>query len=103
MISDNGGFTVVGWYMRGIFNDKRLIDSQKIHNANGGNTDAKYTTNEEGMQNDSGKIIHHILSIFFQNHEFLDPTFQLGRDLGRFKFGVKEIEKTQLQDWTGAK
>ena len=44
-INDNGGFTVVGWYKRGVINDKNLIPSQKINNTNGGNNAEKYNTN----------------------------------------------------------
>ena len=91
-INDNGGFTVVGWYKRGVINDKSLIGSRKFNNANGGNTAVNYNTNEEDMQVDSGEIIYDIVSINLINHEFLDPTSQLGRDLGRLKFDVKHIE-----------
>ena len=93
-INDNGGFTVVWWYKRGVINDKSLIASRKINNVNGGNTAANYNTNEEDMQVDSGEISYRIVSINSTNHGFLDPTYQLGRDLGRLKFDVKQIENT---------
>ena len=56
-INDNGGFTVVGWYKRGVINDKSLIDYRKINNGNGRNTVANYNNNKEYMQVDSGEII----------------------------------------------
>ena len=43
------------------------------------------------MQVESGEISYHILSINPANHEFLYPISQLGRDLGRIKFNVKQI------------
>ena len=55
-INDNGGFTVLGWYKRGVINDKSLIDYRKINNGNGRNTVANYNTNKEDMQVDSGEI-----------------------------------------------
>ena len=79
--NDDGGFTFVGWYKRCVINDKSRIASRKINNNDGSNTAAKYNTNEEGMQVDSGEISYHIVSINPTNHEFLDPTSQLGRYL----------------------
>ena len=46
------------------------------------------------MQVDSGEISYHIVSINPKNHEFLDPTSQLGMGLGRLKFDVNQIENT---------
>ena len=92
LINDNGGLTVVGWYKRGVINDKSIISPQKINNANCGNTASNYNTNKRDMQVESGEISYHIISINPQNHEFLDTTYQLGICLGRLKFDVKKIE-----------
>ena len=43
-INYNGGFTVVGWYKRGVVNDKSLIASLKINNANCRNISVNYNT-----------------------------------------------------------
>ena len=96
-INDNGGFTVVGWYNRGVINDKSLVSSRNINNANGRNISENYNTNEEDMQVDSGEISYHIVSINPKYHKFMDPTSQLGRYLGRLKFNVEKIENTQQQ------
>ena len=55
-INDNGYFTVVGRYKIGVINDKSLIAYIKINNGDGGNTAAKYNTNKEDIQFDSGEI-----------------------------------------------
>ena len=91
MINDNVGFAVVGWHKRGVINDKSLIDDRKINNSDSGTTATKYNTNEEDMQVDSGEISYHIIIIDPTNHEFLDPTSQLGRGLCHLKLDVKEI------------
>ena len=94
LVNDNYVFTVVGWYIRGVINDNSLMYSRKINNTNSSNTDANYDTNKEDIQVESGKISYRIVSINPTNHEFLDPTSQLGQDLGRLKFNVKKIEIT---------
>ena len=43
-INDNGGFTIAGWYKRGVINDNILCASQTINDYNGWNTAAKYST-----------------------------------------------------------
>ena len=91
-INDKGGLTVVGWYNRGVINEKSLIASRKTNNTNGSNNAKNYNTNEEDMQVDSDKIIYNIVSINPTNHEYLDPTSQLGRNLGSLKFDFKKIE-----------
>ena len=90
-INDNSGLNVVGWYKRGVINDKNII---ALNNAKGRNTAAKYNTNKEYMHVDSGEISYHIVSINPTNHAFLDPTSQLGRYLGSLKFYVKIFENT---------
>ena len=50
LINDNGGFTVVGWFNRGVKNDKSLIAFRRINNGNGGNTASNYNTKKEDMQ-----------------------------------------------------
>ena len=54
------------------------------------------------MQVDSGEISYHISSIDPTNHEFLDPTSQLGRYLGRLKSMLRKLKTPQLYDLTGA-
>ena len=52
-INENGGFTVVGWYKRGVINDKSLLASRKPNGTvgeNGGNNN----NNEEDVHVDAG-------------------------------------------------
>ena len=86
-INDAGGFTVVGWYKRGVINDKSINAYQKMNNDNDGNTAAKYNTNKEDKKFDTGLISYHITSINTQKYEFIDPTSKFGRDFFPFKLG----------------
>ena len=62
-INDNGWFTVVVRYKKGVINDKSLIASQKIDNTNVRSNAANYNTNKDDMQVDSGEISYLIVSI----------------------------------------
>ena len=84
LINDNDGFTVVGWYKRGIINDKSLISQDK-------NTVGYSNTTDTESQIDSGDISSHIVQIIPSNRDFLDPTTTLGRELSELKFDVSKI------------
>ena len=43
-INDNIEFTFVGWYKRGVINDKIIVDSGNINNSNVRNSDTSYNT-----------------------------------------------------------
>ena len=43
-INDNIEFTFVGWYNRGVINDKSIVDSGNINNSNVRNSDTSYNT-----------------------------------------------------------
>ena len=63
LINNNGGIAVVGWYKRGVINDKSLIAAHNISNST-----------EVDVQVDSGETSYHIVSISLSNCTFLDPT-----------------------------
>ena len=84
LINENGGFTIVGWYKRGVISDKSLISQDK-------NT-IGYNTTESDSQIDSGDICYHIVQIIPSNREFLDPTTTLGEELSGLKFDVSTIQ-----------
>ena len=73
-INDNIEFTFVGWYKRGVINDKSIVDSRNIDNSNVRNSDTSYNTNKEDMQVHTAKIRYHIVRINPTNHLFLYPT-----------------------------
>ena len=85
LINDNDGFNVVGWYKRGIINDKSLISQDT-------NTVGYSNTTDTESQIDSGDISSHIVQIIPSNRDFLDPTTTLGRKLSELKFDVSKIQ-----------
>lgn len=78
-INENGGFTIIGWYKKGIINDKSLIDEDSGQN------------NKTDVQTESGELSYHITCIVPTNRDFLDVTTELGRQLHEKKFNVKSL------------
>ena len=76
IINANGGFTVIGWYKRGLINDQTLCEDIAIK-------DDKHV--------ESGDINHHIVQIIPSNRNFLNPGTDLGTILNAAKFDAKEI------------
>ena len=72
-INDNGGFTILGWYRRGIITDKLMA----------GITEETYTT--------EGDITFHIVSVSPTNKNLLDPTHHLGVALRARQFSVNTL------------
>lgn len=93
LINSNGGFTVVGWYKRGVINDKSLIATNSIANGTTNNTSF---TNTDDVQVDSGDISYHIVNISPTNKNFLDSTSVLGGRLNALKFDVTSIETNNI-------
>ena len=91
-ISNNGGFSVVGWYKRGIINDQSLLAARKIVNNNSNGNSSNNNNNEnnrsDDLQVDSGEISYHFVHIFPTNRDFLDPTTTLGHQLREKKYNV---------------
>ena len=90
LINSNGGFTVVGWYKRGVINDKSLITARNLSNT----SNAALNTTEEDLHVDSGEISYHIVHISPTNKDFLDDSKVLGVRLNALKYNVSAIEMT---------
>ena len=86
LVNNNGGFTVVGWYKRGVINDKSLISSCNISNSGSSGVNPNFNSTEVDVQVDSGEISYHIVSISTSNRAFLDPTTRYGIKLSRLRF-----------------
>lgn len=86
LINRNGGFTILGWYKRGIINDKSLMTNHSNNNS------SRNSNNEQDTQVDSGDISYHIVQIVPTNRAFLDDTTPLGRELNEAKFDVNQIQ-----------
>ena len=76
-INNNGGFTVVGWYKRGLIDDKSLI------------TLSKNKVEDEQVQ--SGEISYHIVSIMPTNSNFKNRLSAQSVALAALKFDVNEM------------
>lgn len=79
LINENGGFTIIGWYKKGIINDKSLIDEESGQN------------NKTDVQTESGELSYHITCIVPTNRDFLDVTTGLGKRLHEKKFDVRSL------------
>ena len=82
--ASHGGFTAIGWYKRGIINDQSLIAARKISSGGNINDNANNTNNNisnNDMQVDASDISYHFVHISLTNHDFLDYTTGLGKQL----------------------
>ena len=75
-INSHGGFTIIGWYKRGLIDDKSLIT----------------LNNADNRQVQSGDISHHIVSIMPTNRDFLQRRSPLFIALTARKFNVNDME-----------
>ena len=75
LINDNGGFTVVGWYKKGMINDKTLL---------GHGTGPGTATKDIQVQN--SEINYHIVEILPTNLDFLRKESALSRILEENKY-----------------
>jgi hypothetical protein len=96
LINNNGGFTIIGWYKKGLINDKGLIALQN-NDANGGSggqqSNSMYNNNnDDTAQVDSGELSYHIVSILPTNRDFLHRSSQLGRELNDLKYNALNIK-----------
>lgn len=83
LINDNDGFKVIGWYKRGVINDRYLV-------MKGNGTGNNGNTNEE-VQVQSGDVNYHILELQPSNRSFADKTSGLGMRLETRKFDVSRL------------
>ena len=74
-INNHGGFTIIGWYKRGLIEDKSLIT----------------LNNGENEQVQSGDISYHIVSIMPTERAFLERRSPLGIALAARKFNVNTM------------
>jgi hypothetical protein len=95
LINRNDGFTIVGWYKKGVINDKSLIAARNINNGGTATTtgaNGNFNNSSGDVQVESGDISYHIVSIAPTKREFLNPNSTLGRELNDLKYDVSRIE-----------
>ena len=69
IINANGGFTLIGWYKKGIINDKTLVKTNSIQQ----NSQFSHNGNATDVQVD-GEINYHIVELQPTNNNFYMPT-----------------------------
>ena len=85
-INRNGGWTVVGWYKRGVINDRALVGSS-------GNTAGNFSnnSNNEDVRVDNGEINYHVVEVLPSNRSIITPVTVLNNTLNEMKFSVQTI------------
>ena len=86
VINNNGGFTVIGWYRRGIINDRSLIESNNASNGNQNN-------NAEDIQVGAGEVNYHVIDLYPTDTSYLDKTTLNGMSLNVLKFDVTNLSQ----------
>ena len=86
-INSNGGFTVVGWYRRGIINDRTLVD----RNANANNGRNNNANTNDDLQVGAGEVNYHVVDLYPTDRALLDKTTELGGQLHEKKFDVAKF------------
>ena len=76
-INQNDGFTVIGWYKKGVINDKGLLAS-KVGNVGTSSGNHNNSASDEEIQVDAGEISYHIVHHIQTNRELLDPNTMNG-------------------------
>ena len=94
LINENGGFTVIGWYKKGLINDKSMIAAKHTGVGTVSGSNNNNTNVDEDIQVESGEISYHIVHIIPTNKDFLDPNTRLGLRLKGKKFDVSTIENS---------
>jgi hypothetical protein len=89
LINNNGGFTIVGWYKRGIINDRSVLTA--INNNENGYK--QNNTNNPEVQVDNGKLNYHPCSIQPTNRRFFDENDHLHSELKSMKFDVSTLHQ----------
>ena len=83
-INDHGGFTVVGWYKRGVINDKTLVNGNATNGSSNNN-------NGEDTKVDKGEINYHVISLRPTNSCLLNRTTNFGQELRNLQYDVSRI------------
>ena len=87
LVNENGGFTVVGWYKRGVVNDRSVLTVLEKNTNNYNNN----TSTE--IQVDNGKLNFHPTSIQPTNKNFFDPEHNLFTVIKDIKFNVSNLHQ----------
>ena len=78
-INVNDGWTVVGWYRRGMINDRSLVTGQHPND------------NDNDNQVDAGDAHYHVVSLIPTDRAFLDKSSPIGIVLSTKRFDVNTL------------
>ena len=77
LINDNGGWTVTGWYKRGLITDKSLLEVPP--------------SNVVSTEVVSGQINYHIVQLLPSNEDFMDEDTDLFKELQLKKYDTSQM------------
>ena len=86
LVSINGGWTIIGWYSRGVISDKTL--TTLIPNSSVGNQ-----PNQE-VQVDRGELTYHFCKIIPTDSSFFKANTLPGQQLHQLKYNVNQIRES---------
>jgi hypothetical protein len=89
-VNRNGGWTVIGWYSRGLINDRMLTGLIN----NGNSTNSTTNMNNSEVQIDGADMTYHFCRIIPTNEALMKETSQLFRLYELSKFDVDTITST---------
>jgi hypothetical protein len=90
-INANGGFTAIGWYRRGVINDRKMVENNANKDANGRQMNRANGGMNEEIQVDAGNISYHVAELLPTNRELLDNNTVLGLRLHAMKYDVSSF------------
>ena len=87
LVNQNGGWTILGWYSRGVINDRTLTGV--ITNSTSSSTIS--TQNNEDIQVDGADITYHFCKIVPTDSLLLDASTFFGQRYHNLLYNVSEI------------
>ena len=87
LINNNGGFTISGWYKRGMINDQALAPN-KGNDGNKGNHSAYNNNGMDNVQTSNSKISYHVCTVKPSNVSFYQEGSFLSQSLNELKFNT---------------
>ena len=84
-VNDNGGWTVVGWYKRGVINDRSLLEANSTQHPSN-NQDS---TNEV----DAGQLSYHVVQLLPTNQDMHQRGNESFRELNDLRYDVSKINQ----------
>ena len=98
-INDNGGWTIVGWYSRGVINDRALTGMIQSTTTS---TTASNQNNPE-IQVDGADLSFHFCKILPTDSTYLDSNTFNGKSLDQMKFDANSLPSANRRNGSGIK